>query len=43
MPERGTLSIAKAKELIQYKSNYSIENGYVKYIEWYKNFWKKMN
>ena len=38
MPERGTLSIAKAKELIQYKSNYSIENGYVKYIEWYKNF-----
>ena len=43
MPERGTLSINKAKELIKYNPNYSIENGYVKYIEWYKNFWKTIS
>ena len=40
MPERGTLNIQKAKELIGYTPNYSIENGYIKYIDWYKKFWE---
>ena len=37
---RGTLSIDKAKELINYTPKYSIENGYIKYINWYKKFWQ---
>ena len=41
VPERGTLSIDKAKKLINYKSNWPIEKGYIKYIEWYKNIFKK--
>jgi len=40
MPERGTLSIDKAKELIGYKPQYPLEKGFVNYIEWYKNFAK---
>ncbi len=42
-PERGTLEINKAKKLLNYKSNYPIEKGYIKYIEWYKNFWNNIN
>ena len=38
MPERGTLSIQKAKELINYNPEWKIENGYQKYIDWYKKF-----
>jgi nucleoside-diphosphate-sugar epimerase len=40
MPERGTLNINKAKKLLGYQPQFSIENGYVEYIKWYKNFWK---
>ena len=39
VPERGTLSIDKAKDLLGYKPNYSLEVGYPKYINWYKKFW----
>ena len=39
MPERGTLRTDKAKRLINFKANHSIESGYQKYINWYKNFW----
>lgn len=42
MPERGTLSINKAKELIKYQSKNSIEDGYLKYISWYKKFWDSL-
>ncbi len=41
MPERGTLSIEKAKKLLGYKPQYSTENGFVKYINWYKDFAKQ--
>lgn len=41
MPERGTLNIDKAKKLIQYNPKFSIETGYLNYIKWYKDFWKK--
>ncbi len=36
MPERGTLSVAKARDLLGYKPAFPLEVGYVKYIEWYK-------
>ncbi|MDG1143896.1 MAG: NAD-dependent epimerase/dehydratase family protein [Burkholderiales bacterium] len=38
MPERGTLSIEKAKELLGYKPHSPVEVGFVKYIQWYKEF-----
>ena len=37
MPERGTLSIDKAKSLIGYNPEWSLEKGYPKYIKWYKS------
>jgi nucleoside-diphosphate-sugar epimerase len=40
MPERGTLNIDKAKNKLNYNPKDSIETGYIKYIDWYKNFWK---
>ncbi len=43
MPERGTLKIEKAKKILNFESNFSIENGYLKYINWYKGFWKQIN
>jgi nucleoside-diphosphate-sugar epimerase len=42
MPERGTLDVSKAKELLGYKPINPIEKGYVKYISWYKNFWNNL-
>ena len=40
MPERGTLNVNKAKKLIDYSPQYKLDEGYIKYIQWYKNFWK---
>lgn len=37
VPDRGTLSIEKAKRLIGYKPTYSLEKGYLEYIRWYKD------
>jgi nucleoside-diphosphate-sugar epimerase len=36
MPERGTLSVEKAKRLLGYDPEYPLEKGFVRYIEWYK-------
>jgi nucleoside-diphosphate-sugar epimerase len=36
MPERGTLSIDKAKRLIGFEPQYPLEKGFPRYIEWYK-------
>jgi nucleoside-diphosphate-sugar epimerase len=38
MPERGTLDISKAKNLLGYSPENSIDTGFRKYINWYKNF-----
>ena len=35
MPDRGTLSIEKAKRLLGYGPRYPLESGFVKYIRWY--------
>ena len=42
-PDRGTLNIDKAIEMIGYKPENPIELGYVKYINWYKNFWENIS
>jgi nucleoside-diphosphate-sugar epimerase len=36
MPERGTLSVAKARRLLGYAPAFPLEKGFVRYIEWYK-------
>ena len=33
----------KAKTILGFNPKYSIEEGYIKYISWYKNFWKNIN
>jgi nucleoside-diphosphate-sugar epimerase len=38
MPERGTLSIDKAKRLLGYSPQYPLEIGMNRYIDWYKRF-----
>ena len=42
MPIRGTLSVKKAKSLLNFTPEYSIDMGYLKYINWYKDFWKNL-
>ena len=42
-PDRGTLSVKKAHELIGYNPSSPLELGYRKYIEWYIENWKKLN
>jgi nucleoside-diphosphate-sugar epimerase len=37
MPERGTLSIEKARRLLGYEPQYALDKGFVRYIEWYKD------
>ena len=42
MPERGTLDISKAKNLLGYNPINPIETGYLKYISWYQKFWNNL-
>ncbi|MBF0406593.1 MAG: NAD(P)-dependent oxidoreductase [Candidatus Riflebacteria bacterium] len=42
-PERGTLSVEKAKALLGYEPSFPLEKGMEKYIEWYKHFFAKYN
>jgi len=37
-PDRGTLSVEKAKKLIGYDPQFPLDKGYVDYINWYKEF-----
>jgi nucleoside-diphosphate-sugar epimerase len=41
MPDRGTLSVEKAKRLIGYQPANPLEVGFVKYIEWYKELFNQ--
>lgn len=41
IPFRGTLSINRAKKDLNYNSKWPVEKGYQRYINWYKNFYKK--
>jgi len=38
MPVRGTLSIEKARRLLGYQPTHSIDEGFLRYIEWYLEF-----
>jgi nucleoside-diphosphate-sugar epimerase len=40
LPERGTLSVDKAREMIGYRPRYPLEIGFVKYIDWFKSFFR---
>ncbi len=37
MPERGTLSVDKARKLIGYMPKFPLEKGFPRYITWYKS------
>lgn len=41
MPDRGTLSVEKAKSLIGYNPTWSLDKGYPKYIEWYMDLFNR--
>ena len=41
MPDRGTLSIEKARSLIGYEPGWPLDKGYPKYIEWYKELFER--
>lgn len=40
-PDRGTLSVEKAKEMIGYAPDWPLEKGFVRYINWYKEMAKE--
>lgn len=40
IPKRGTLSVDKAKKLIDYSPEHPLEKGFIDYIEWYKSIYK---
>lgn len=42
MPERGTLSVSKARRLLGYEPRFPLEKGFVRYIDWYKGLAKRM-
>ena len=42
MPVRGKLSIEKAKKLLNYYPEWNLEKGYLNYIKWYKETFKKI-
>jgi nucleoside-diphosphate-sugar epimerase len=37
MPDRGTLSVEKARRLIGYEPQFPLEKGFVEYIKWYQS------
>lgn len=42
MPERGTLNIQKARDLIGYEPKHPLEVGYRKYIQWYRGLFERV-
>lgn len=42
-PDRGTLSVDKARDLIGYEPAFPLDRGYVDYINWYKEFYNREN
>lgn len=41
MPDRGTLSVEKARKLIGYEPSWPLDRGYPQYIEWYKELFER--
>jgi len=42
-PSRGTLSVDKAKRLLNYAPSHPLEVGFVKYIDWYRSIWQALH
>ncbi|MDA0865596.1 MAG: NAD-dependent epimerase/dehydratase family protein [Cyanobacteria bacterium] len=42
MPERGTLNVDKARELIGYEPQFPLEVGYRHYIQWYRELFERV-
>jgi nucleoside-diphosphate-sugar epimerase len=42
MPDRGTLSVEKAKRMIGYDPQHPLEKGFIHYIEWYRELFKNL-
>jgi len=42
MPDRGTLSVDKARDLIGYEPEFELKKGYLEYIEWYQELFDGM-
>ena len=40
MPVRGTLSMEKAKKILNFQPKWNIEDGYKQYIEWYRKLYE---
>jgi len=40
MPDRGTLSVQKARDMIGYEPSWPLDKGYPQYIEWYKELFE---
>jgi nucleoside-diphosphate-sugar epimerase len=43
VPERGTLDVSKARDLLGYKPSYAIERGFVDYIAWYRDLFNRFD
>jgi len=41
MPDRGTLSVDKARSLVGYEPSWPLDRGYPLYIEWYKELFER--
>lgn len=41
-PDRGTLCVDKARQMIGYNPQFPLERGFVEYINWYKSMWESM-
>ena len=37
-PQRGTLDISRAKDLLDYRPQFTLEEGLTSYYNWLKNF-----
>jgi len=40
-PDRGTLSVEKARSLVGYEPSWPLDRGYQQYIEWYKDLFER--
>lgn len=41
VPERGTLDVSKARDLIGYRPEYPVSQGFTEYISWYKDLFAR--
>jgi nucleoside-diphosphate-sugar epimerase len=41
MPERGTLSVDKAKRMLGYEPLFPLERGFPRYIAWYRELYAR--